>query len=40
MIGASQYGECFQGLIDEVRIFIYARSGAQIFTDMNIPINF
>ena len=39
MIGGSQFGEFFQGQIDEVRIYNYARSGAQIATDMTTPIN-
>lgn len=39
LIGGSKYGEYFTGLIDEVRVYNYARSGAQIATDMNTPIN-
>ena len=37
-IGGSQNGEYFEGMIDEVRIYNYARTGAQIISDMNTPI--
>ena len=35
----SFYGQYFQGLIDEVRVYNVALSAAQIQTDMNAPIN-
>jgi hypothetical protein len=38
-IGNSGFSEPFTGLIDEVRIYNYARSAAQVLTDMNTPIN-
>lgn len=38
-IGGSQFGEYFQGQIDELRIYNYARSGAQMIADMNTPID-
>src|ERR1700741_3620737 len=34
----SPYGEFFQGLIDEVRIYTRALSAAEIQTDMSTPI--
>ena len=37
-IGGSQFGEYFQGKIDEVRIYNYARTQAQIQFDMNTPL--
>ena len=37
-IGGSQYGEYFQGKIDEVRIYNYARTQVQIQSDMNTPL--
>ena len=36
--GNSPYGEYFQGLIDEVRVYNRALSQAEIQTDMNTPI--
>jgi hypothetical protein len=38
-IGASEFGENFAGLIDEVRVYNYARTATQVLTDMNTPIN-
>lgn len=38
-IGGSPFGEFFEGRIDEVRMYNYARSQAQIIADMNTPIN-
>lgn len=39
-IGASGYlGEEFSGLIDEVRVYNYARTQSQIQSDMNTPIS-
>jgi hypothetical protein len=38
-IGNSGFSEPFTGLIDEVRIYNYARTAAQVLTDMNTPIN-
>ncbi len=38
-IGASEFGENFQGLIDEIRIYNYARTADQVVTDMSTPIN-
>jgi len=39
-IGASGFpGEYFAGLIDEVRVYNYARTADQVVTDMNTPIN-
>ena len=37
-IGGSQFGEYFQGKIDEVRVYNYARTQAQIQSDMNTPL--
>jgi Concanavalin A-like lectin/glucanases superfamily/Chitobiase/beta-hexosaminidase C-terminal domain/Family of unknown function (DUF6298) len=37
--GNSPYGEYFQGLIDEVRVYNRALSLAEIHTDMNTPIS-
>ena len=34
----SLYGQYFQGLIDEVRVYNTALTAAQIQTDMNTPI--
>src|SRR5262249_23631688 len=36
--GDSLYGQFFQGLIDEVRVYNVALTQAQIQTDMNTPI--
>ena len=36
--GDSIYGQYFQGMIDEVRIYNVALTPAQIQTDMNTPI--
>jgi glucose/arabinose dehydrogenase/PKD repeat protein len=36
--GDGIYGQYFQGLIDEVRVFNLARTQAQIQTDMNAPL--
>ncbi|MGZ5312109.1 MAG: LamG-like jellyroll fold domain-containing protein, partial [Solirubrobacterales bacterium] len=36
--GNSPYGEYFQGLIDEVRVYDRALSQADIQADMNAPI--
>jgi hypothetical protein len=38
-IGASEFGEYFAGLIDEIRVYNYARTATQVLTDMNTPIN-
>lgn len=38
-IGASGYGEEFSGLIDEVRVYNYARTPTEITTDMNTSIS-
>ena len=38
-IGASQFGEYFQGRIDEVRIYDRALSAPEIQADMSTPIN-
>jgi hypothetical protein len=38
LIGSSFYGEYFNGLIDEVRVYNYARTQAQVQTDMTTPI--
>jgi hypothetical protein len=36
--GDSLYGQYFNGLIDEVRIWNVARTAAQVQTDMNTPL--
>jgi parallel beta-helix repeat protein len=38
-IGASEFGENFAGLIDEIRVYNYARTATEVLTDMNTPIN-
>lgn len=38
-IGSSPFDEFFEGRIDEIRIYNYARSEAEIVTDMNTSIN-
>ncbi len=38
-IGNSGFSEPFTGLIDEIRVYNYARTAAEIVTDMNTPIN-
>jgi parallel beta-helix repeat protein len=37
-VGASIYGEYFIGKIDEPRVYNYARTPAQIMSDMNTPL--
>jgi hypothetical protein len=37
-IAASDFGENFVGKIDEPRIYNYARTPAQIVSDMNTPL--
>ena len=37
-VGASQYGEHFPGLVDEVRIYNRALTAAEVQTDMSTPI--
>lgn len=36
--GNTAYGEYFQGLIDEVRVYNRALSQTEIQTDMNTPL--
>src|SRR5204862_5379281 len=38
-IGADFYGEYFQGLIDEVRIYNRALSATEILADMSAPVD-
>jgi hypothetical protein len=38
-IGGSVFSEFFTGLIDEIRIYNYARSASQVVTDRDTPIN-
>lgn len=39
LIGGSSAGEYFTGVIDEARVYNYARTAAQITTDINTPVN-